>query len=108
MISRRINFWGERTTASLANGFGGHTIIKNEHAIGRIRGTRADFMGQLNVLGRYPFHMHFLGAGANAQASYFQDNMVTDAQFRCYTIHATNSTLVERNGTYLSIFITYT
>ncbi len=57
-------------------------------------------MGQLSVLGRYPFHFHMMGNGSNAAQSYFQDCSVIDSQFRAYVVHGTNFTRVSRNIAY--------
>ena len=52
-------------------------------------------MGQTNLLGRYPFHMHLnREAGAN---SYLEDSVIRRSFFRCASIHGTNNTRLSRN-----------
>ncbi len=98
ILSRTINLrgvdYGDNT------GFGGHTKSIGTSAIAKISGVAATFMGQLNVLGRYPFHLHMMGNGSNSIQSYFQDCSVIDSQFRAYVIHGTNSSRISRNIAY--------
>ncbi len=54
----------------------------------------------MNVLGRYPFHIHLNGAGINSQNSYYNDNSLVDNNFRCITVHGTNHSHLERNVAY--------
>ena len=56
LLSRRINFAGEQTN----DNFGGHVMCQGSTALCQISGVAADNMGQLNVLGRYPFHAHLV------------------------------------------------
>jgi hypothetical protein len=90
LLSRRILFVGSDSGDS----FGGHTIVMGS-GVGRFSGVQANKMGQLNVLARYPFHFHHLGNGGSQ--SFFQDCSVTNSFFRCFTIHATNSSRTSRN-----------
>ncbi|ETO27253.1 hypothetical protein RFI_09882, partial [Reticulomyxa filosa] len=70
LLSRRIVVEGTDT----GDNFGGHILIGGDtYGIGRISGVLGYQMGQLNILGRYPFHFHLIGKGDNAKASYFQD-----------------------------------
>eukprot|EP01084_Bolivina_argentea_P204467 349184_1 len=97
LLSRNILLEGDMLDGtSFDNGFGGHTLATGNTVV-RIAGTQANNMGQLNVLGRYPLHMHLLGNGTD---SYFTDNSVTNSFFRCYVIHGTNDTLLSRNIAY--------
>ncbi len=92
LLSRRINLAG-----ALSNdNFGGH-VLTAMGGSGRFSGVRGDRMGQLNVLGRYPFHFHMLYDGST---SVIQDCVVTNSYFRAYTVHGTNNTLVTRNVAY--------
>ena len=82
-------------TAGYSESFGGHTMAIGALAQYRLAGVRADRMGQLNTMARYPFHMHMMyAAGAS---SYFQQLSCTSSYYRCYTVHGTNHTLVRKN-----------
>ncbi|PRW44355.1 G8 domain-containing [Chlorella sorokiniana] len=67
--------------------------IRNEGRA-RIRGVQAFRAGQNNVLGAYPFHWHFAGDASGQMAT---DNSVYRSFYRCFTIHATNSLLLQNN-----------
>lgn len=92
LLSRRIVLQGDASSADSA--YGGHVMIKGQ---GRIQSVALYRMGQNNTIARYPLHFHLMGV---APTSYFTDNSVYDAFFRCYTIHATHNTLVSRNVAY--------
>jgi hypothetical protein len=65
LLSRRIVLQGD-TGSAADNSFGGHSMVSGTQATGRISGVQADRMGQLNVLGRYPFHFHMMRGSAGA------------------------------------------
>ena len=96
LLDRRIRVHGQRTTDTEADGFGAHILVRGA-STGRIRGVHCAFCGQMNVMGRYPFHLHLLGDGQNAAESYFEENVVLNSQFRCFTVHGTNHSLIQRN-----------
>jgi len=54
LLSRRVILQGSQSMDS----FGGHTKVKGLSSQGRFSGVEAINMGQLNILGRYPFHLH--------------------------------------------------
>eukprot|EP01065_Artemidia_motanka_P046222 TRINITY_DN6954_c0_g1_i2.p1 TRINITY_DN6954_c0_g1~~TRINITY_DN6954_c0_g1_i2.p1 ORF type:complete len:1953 (+),score=506.49 TRINITY_DN6954_c0_g1_i2:51-5909(+) len=89
LLSRNVELQGVED----AEGFGGHLLI-GTGAEGRIAGVSGRYMGQYNVVARYPFHLHMLGVSPN---SLFSDNVARDTYFRCYTIHGTHETLVTEN-----------
>jgi hypothetical protein len=93
LLSRRIRFLGGNNSS--ADQFGGHTRIETETGIGKFGGIQADQMGQLNTLGRYPFHFHMLKNTGNTSS--IEDCSVTNSFFRAYTIHGTNFSRVARN-----------
>lgn len=103
LLSRNIVFRGTRTGDS----FGGHVKVIGTKAIGQLSGIQADYMGQLNVLGRYPFHFHMMRNSTGAMMSYFQDCSVTDSQFRSFVVHGTNRSLVSRNVAYNVLGMSY-
>jgi hypothetical protein len=92
LLSRTITLQGSQSH----DGFGGHTKIKGETGEGRFRGVHAENMGQLNILGRYPFHFHMM-LNASTRNSYFEDCLVTNSHFRGFVVHGTNHTRVARN-----------
>jgi hypothetical protein len=92
LLSRRINLMGQLTN----DNFGGH-VVTSLGGSGRFSGVRGDRMGQLNILGRYPFHLHLLNDGST---SVIQDCVVTNSYYRAYTVHGTNNSLVTRNIAY--------
>ena len=98
LLSRRINLIGEMSYNSDGSYdyFGGHVLIAFNGS-GRFSGVRGDNMGQLNVLGRYPFHYHLL---SNGNTSIIEDCVVTNSNFRAYVIHNSNSTLLASNIAY--------
>jgi hypothetical protein len=88
LLSRTVEFVGTPSTV----GFGGHTKVSG--GTGRFSGIRAINMGQLNVMARYPFHFHMLGA---CPTCYVQDCSITSSNFRAITIHGSDETTVQRN-----------
>ena len=93
LLSRRVTVQGSQSN----DNYGGHMKVKGTTSQGRFSGVATVNMGQLNILGRYPFHFHMMGNSVGAQNSYFQDCAVLNSQFRCYTVHGTNSTRLSRN-----------
>jgi len=89
LLSRRIQINGNPVGT-----FGGHILITGK---GRVSGVRLNGMGQQNRMARYPLHFH---RANECPDCYFKDNSVVDSMFRCFTIHATNSTSVARNVAY--------
>eukprot|EP00742_Colponemidia_sp_Colp-10_P009458 GILJ01010314.1.p1 GENE.GILJ01010314.1~~GILJ01010314.1.p1 ORF type:complete len:1242 (-),score=158.56 GILJ01010314.1:1787-5167(-) len=60
-------------------------------------GVRAHRMGQQNVLGRYPFHMHLV---INGSRSSLQQSTCDQTYYRCVSVHKTNYTLIRKNVAY--------
>lgn len=58
------------------------------------QGVLAYRMGQLNVLGAYPFHFHLLGW---TTASYIKESAVYASLYRCFVIHGSSNLLVKDN-----------
>ena len=52
---------------SYLTGYGGHVMAEGEAATLRLAGVELTRMGQTNVLGRYPVHMHLMGAAGGAR-----------------------------------------
>eukprot|EP01137_Pigoraptor_chileana_P015723 Opistho-2@5312 len=92
LLSRRIRVLGNEAD-SVATSFGGHVMVA-QHGIGRFSGVAAVRMGQKNVLARYPFHFHVLGASPD---SFVRDCAVVQSFFRCVVVHGTDNATVARN-----------
>ena len=83
---------------SFLTGYGGHILITGSGAVGRVSGVELLRMGQTNVLGRYPFHLHLLGdEGAH---SYLRDSSVYHSYYRCASLHGTNYATLSQNVAY--------
>ena len=95
LLSRRIVLEG----IDSGDSFGMHTLTTN-NGLFQITGTAAVNGGQLNVLGRYPFHAHLNGNQPNSQNSYWKDNTIRSSHFRAIVVHGTNSTTLSRNVAY--------
>ena len=94
LLWRPILFRGDQ--ANHADSYGGHTIAMGVNATYRAVSVRGERMGQLNIMAKYPFHMHMM-YGAGGQRSYFQQLACVHCYYRCYTVHGTNDTLVRKN-----------
>ncbi|KAI8104351.1 hypothetical protein M9434_002909 [Picochlorum sp. BPE23] len=90
LMSRNIILMGTKGTED--NGIGPQIFLGGGG--GRIRGLLTYRAGQRNVKGAYPFHFHMLGASPE---SYFIDNVVYRSYYRCFVVHGTRQTVVERN-----------
>ncbi|KAJ9457874.1 Protein rliB [Diplonema papillatum] len=90
LLSRHVMLEGEPD----ADGFGGHFIVAGSNSRARIAGVATRYMGQTNVMARYPLHMHLM---ENQPESYFSDNTMRDTYFRCVVIHGTHGILNTEN-----------
>lgn len=90
LMSRNIILMGSKATED--NGIGPQIFLGGLG--GRIRGLLTYRAGQRNVKGAYPFHFHMLGASPD---SYFIDNVVYQSYYRCFAVHGTSQTVVEKN-----------
>jgi hypothetical protein len=75
-------------------GYGGHIMVIGK-GIGRASGVELEFMGQTNVLGRYPFHFH--QTFDNGVNSYFNDGSIHHSFYRGISIHGTNNVTISGN-----------
>lgn len=71
-------------------GYGGHVMVSGASATGRVAGVLLLRMGMTNYLGRYPFHLHMLGAEGGAR-SYLTDSAIWRSYYRCASLHGTNN-----------------
>ncbi|CAE7481070.1 rliB, partial [Symbiodinium sp. CCMP2456] len=95
LLSRTITFQGDE--ASESTRYGGHVMCLPGSQC-HLAGAAAIRMGQENVMGRYPFHLHMMGQ-VNGD-SFFEDCLVRRSYFRAYTVHGTSNSRVSRNVAY--------
>eukprot|EP01060_Flectonema_neradi_P015134 TRINITY_DN21808_c0_g1_i1.p1 TRINITY_DN21808_c0_g1~~TRINITY_DN21808_c0_g1_i1.p1 ORF type:complete len:1214 (+),score=160.81 TRINITY_DN21808_c0_g1_i1:480-3644(+) len=88
LLSRTVEMEGEPST----DGFGGHSVVSGVQ--GRFAGVSTRYMGQTNVLAKYPFHLHLIGKDSGSMIT---DSVTRDTYFRCYTIHGTSGSLINEN-----------
>ena len=82
-------------------GFGAHVMVAGSVAVGRVSGVEFFRVGQTNVVARYPFHLHHVGAaGAH---SYIRSSSVHRSYYRCITVHGTHNATVRENVAYDAI-----
>jgi len=96
LLSRRIEFVGSAS----GDQYGAQLQVTLSQGEGRFAGASCTNCGQLNELGRYPFHFHMLGDTAGSSRSYVSDCAVIGSQFRAYVIHGSNHTRLSRNVGY--------
>ncbi|KAJ9457878.1 hypothetical protein DIPPA_28041 [Diplonema papillatum] len=90
LLSRHVMLEGEPD----ADGFGGHLLVAGSNSRARIAGVATRYMGQTNVMARYPMHTHLM---ENQPDSYLSDNTLRDTYFRCVVIHGTHGLLNTEN-----------
>ncbi len=61
---------------------------------GYIDGVEFVRMGQMGVLGRYPFHWHLAG---NVSGQYIKNSSIRNSYQRCLSVHGTHHALVDNN-----------
>ena len=93
LLTRNIVIQGD--SASSAAGFGGH--IMGMAGTMRVEGVTLHFMGQRNLLARYPMHWHMMGP---VDGQYFARSSVWKSFNRCVTVHGTDNARVEDNVCY--------
>ena len=64
----------------------------------RLSGVQVFRGGQAGVLARYPIHFHF--ANDTSERAFIKDCTVHESYQRCFTIHHTDSLLIQRNVGY--------
>lgn len=70
-------------------------MVAGEGATGRVRGVEFYRMGQTNVLGRYPMHLHLMGRGGG-ERSYVRDCSFHRSFYRCVSVHGTSGTTLSQ------------
>jgi cell surface hyaluronidase len=93
LLTRNIVIQGDSATSTA--GFGGH--IMGMAGTLRVEGVELHFMGQKNLLARYPMHWHMMGP---VDGQYFAGSSVWKSFNRCVTVHGTDNARVEGNVCY--------
>lgn len=75
---------------------GGHVMVMAT-AKAYVDGVQFSRLGQLGVMGRYPFHWHWAG---NVRGQFIKNSSIHHSYQRCVTIHGTHEALVENNVCY--------
>jgi cell migration-inducing and hyaluronan-binding protein len=90
LLTRNIVVQGDSATS--AAGYGGH--IMGMAGTLRVEGVTLRFMGQKNLVARYPMHWHMMGP---VDGQYFVRSSVWKSFNRCVTVHGTDNARVEDN-----------
>lgn len=94
LLTRRITVEGSAADSNAAAGsLGGHILVTGSGRL-QVAGVTARRMGQLNQLGRYPFHFHLLD---NSPESFVRDCSIWGSFFRAVVIHGTNEANITNN-----------
>ena len=83
--------------ARFLTGYGGHIMVM-QNGIARLSSVELRRMGQTNMLGRYPFHLHRLGA--RGKHSFIEDSAIWRSFYRGVSVHATSGARLSRNVAY--------
>lgn len=86
LLTHNIKISGPADTQT--TGFGGHTMVVGSGSIMRADNIELEGMGQLGVLGRYPFHWHI---NADASLSFVRDVSTYHSPNRQLTIHGSSN-----------------
>lgn len=103
-------------------GYGATVQISGPTAIGRASAIELRRVGQTNVLGRYPYHLHLMGSVAAEQPgsalgatteihaadlarsrAYLTDSSIHRSYYRCISLHGTHRAIVSQNVAYDAI-----
>ena len=95
LLTRNIVFQGSDDT--IIDKYGAHLMIHMPGAIGRISFTEFRYVGQGNIIGRYPMHFHRID---DASDSFVIGNAVHESYARVVAIHDTHFLTVQRNVGY--------
>jgi cell migration-inducing and hyaluronan-binding protein len=96
-LTRNIKIISDGTDADLdAAQFGGHVMIMVS-AFGYIDGVEFSRLGQMGVLGRYPFHWHLAG---HVPGQFIRNSSIRNSYQRCLSVHGTHDAVVQNNVCY--------
>ena len=79
------------------NNIGAHMMIMGDNSAAYIDNVEFQRVGQMEHLGRYPFHWHLKG---NVSGQYIKNSSIHQSFNRCVTIHGTHYARVEGNSCY--------
>jgi hypothetical protein len=83
------------------DGYGAHVIAMGTSSVLRVSSVELRRVGQTNVLGRYPLHMHLMSdAGRH---SYVTGSSIHETYYRCAVLHGTNGATLDDNVAYDAI-----
>ncbi len=91
-LTRNIRILASGTEAS-HNQMGAHMMVMAGGAA-FINAVEFDHVGQMGVLGMYPFHWHRAG---DVNGQYIMNSSIHDSYQRCVTVHMTQNALVQNN-----------
>ena len=94
---RGPNDFGSTYPCPSQPGFGGHIEVTSP-GVAKVDSVELYRMGQTNVVGRYPFHLHLIGN--RGSESYIADSSIHHSFFRAAVVHGTNNTKVSGNVAY--------
>jgi len=77
---------------SFLTGYGAHVVAMGGEAVLRVSSVELRRVGQTNVLGRYPLHLHRIGDAG--QHSYIRGSSIHESYYRCVSLHGTNGASV--------------
>jgi hypothetical protein len=80
------------------DGYGAHVVAMGTAATLRVSSVELRRVGQTNVLGRYPLHLHLMGDAG--QRSYVTGSSIHESYYRCVALHGTNGALLDDNVAY--------
>ncbi|XP_061181065.1 cell migration-inducing and hyaluronan-binding protein-like [Saccostrea echinata] len=104
LMTRYIHITSE---VSEGNTNGGHVKFLKGFKRVAVEGTELTNLGDPLILGRYPLHYHMCYDLADRtlypQESYLRRNSIHHTQFRCMTIHGTQSAYITDNVCYNSV-----
>ncbi len=99
-LTRNIKIVSAGTEAELDFArIGGHMMTMAK-AYAYVDGVEFVRMGQMGVLGRYPFHWHlagYVGGPNNTTGQFIKNSSIRNSYQRCLSIHGTHGALVENN-----------
>ena len=94
LLTRNITIKGDASSAVTQHGAHVMTMAGSKAFIDNVTFNE---VGQLGLLGRYPFHWHFAG---DVTGQYIKNSSIYTSYNRCVTVHQTDYALVQNNVCY--------
>jgi hypothetical protein len=98
-LSRNILIRADESVTPISNGpevgaeLGGHVMVMPGGAA-QVNAVEFYRMGQAGMMGRYPFHWHWVG---DAYGQHIKNSSIHRSFQRCITVHRTNYAVVDNN-----------